>query len=160
MRAWTVARGALMMGVIWAAAWGGVVGGGIEFLANILPDFEFARRADIWIFELGIPGFFAGALFSVLLRVAEPSRRFDDLSLGRFAALGAMSGIAVIALLAAVSVGIGSRALTAVLARAAVLSVPVALLGAATSTTILGIVRLRDRAVAKLAAGQQNGALR
>jgi hypothetical protein len=149
-RVFKIARGALVMGLTWAAAWGGVIGGGIELLANIIPDLAFARWADIWIFELGIPGFFTGAAFSLLLSLSERSRSFEQLSLGRFAALGAAAGLIFTGLLATMS--LGSTTLPNLLARATLISIPVAALGAATSSSVLLLARLRDRSSFRLGA--------
>ena len=41
------------------------------------------------------PGFLCGALFSAVLGIAEGGRRFDELSLPRLAAWGAVSGLLV-----------------------------------------------------------------
>ncbi len=84
-------RGALGMGMTWAAAWagfgaiftlvvGGVIGGGLAglFLEPLL---------------YGMMGFVGGAAFSVVLGVTEGRRRFDEMSLLRFAACGAVGGV-------------------------------------------------------------------
>ena len=81
-------RGAVGMGLTWAVGW--------SVIAPLLDVFE-------WVFQgggtpqilLGIPlgailGFFNGGVFSVLLAVAGRRRRFDEMSIPRFAALGAL----------------------------------------------------------------------
>ena len=86
-------RGMFGMGLIWAAGMAGV-GGFIELLANILPGgFPFASRVDMWPQTLAIPGFLGGVIFSAVLMIAGGRRRFDELSLPRFAAWGALGGI-------------------------------------------------------------------
>ena len=42
---------------------------------------------------LGIPGFFGGVIFSMMLGMAEGRRRFDELSLVRFGVWGAVTGV-------------------------------------------------------------------
>jgi hypothetical protein len=81
-------RGALGMGLTWAV--------GFIIVGNALNAFE-------WLFQggatpnvsLGIllgasVGFIGGGVFSVALAVAGRRRRFDEMSLPRFAALGAL----------------------------------------------------------------------
>jgi hypothetical protein len=79
-------RGALGMGVTWFLVWA-VVGFLMEFVD---PN---GQIADIWPMVLGIPGFFGGVVFSAVLGIAARRRRFDELSIPRFAALGAGAGL-------------------------------------------------------------------
>lgn len=141
-------RGALLMGLTWALVWGGIVGGTIELVANIIPSWQFAKLADIWILELGLPGFMAGALFSVLLSTAERTRRFDELSLGRFAGLGAAAG-ALLTTFFAIS-GIGDMEFAALVVRALLIGVPLTALSAATSSSVLLVARWSDGARLRL----------
>ena len=81
-------RGAVGLGLTWAAAWfgfGAVIGlvffgGGVnaELFANAL--------------LFAVMGFIGGTTFSGVLGLTEGRRRFDELSLSRFAALGAVGG--------------------------------------------------------------------
>lgn len=72
------------MGVIWAVAWG-FVGG--------IPRWIFGFRADApFGIIFGVLGFMAGVMFSVVLALADGRRRFDQMSLGRFAGWGAVGG--------------------------------------------------------------------
>jgi hypothetical protein len=84
-------RGAIGMGLTWAVA-GGVAGMIISlgFLARTgsRPDAPFPIM-------LGALGFVAGVVFSGVLRFAEGRRRFDQMSLPRFAAWGAAVGVAL-----------------------------------------------------------------
>jgi hypothetical protein len=73
------------MGLTWFAGWVAV-----GFLMEIVD--PNGQIADIWPAVLGLPGFFGGVAFSVVLRVAAGKRRFDELSLPRFGALGAVAG--------------------------------------------------------------------
>lgn len=95
MRGWLRRlRGALGMGLTWAAAWtpvgailGSVLGitlGGPLGLGDVI-----LLNAGTF----GVLGFIGGTIFSSVLRVAEGRRRFDELSLPRFAALGALGGL-------------------------------------------------------------------
>ena len=93
-------RGAVGMGVMWAAAWS-AVGGVPRWVFGFNPDAPFPL-----IF--GVLGFIAGVTFSGLLVLAEGRRRFDQMSLPRFAGWGAMGGLLLSALFAkAASLGWG-----------------------------------------------------
>ena len=81
-------RGAIGMGLTWAAAWGGA--GTIMMLGFLLvtgsrPDAPFPLM-------FGAFGFVAGVIFSGVLGLVEGRRRFDQMSLPRFAAWGAAGG--------------------------------------------------------------------
>jgi peptidoglycan/LPS O-acetylase OafA/YrhL len=84
-------RGAIGMGLTWAVA-GGVAGTIINlgFLVRTgsRPDAPFPIM-------LGAFGFVAGVIFSGALRLVEGRRRFDQMSLPRFAAWGAAVGFAL-----------------------------------------------------------------
>ena len=79
-------RGALGMGVTWFLVWA-VVGFLMEFVD---PN---GQIADIWPAVLGLPGFFGGVAFGAVLGIAGARRRFDELSIPRFAAWGAAAGL-------------------------------------------------------------------
>ena len=81
-------RGAIGMGLTWAAVWGGA--GTITMLGFLLvtgsrPDAPFPLM-------FGAFGFVAGVIFSGVLGLVEGRRRFDQMSLPRFAAWGATGG--------------------------------------------------------------------
>ena len=81
-------RGALGIGLTWAAVWGGA--GALVMLGFLLrtgsrPDAPFPI-----MFAAG--GFVAGLIFSGVLGVVEGRRRFEQMSLPRFAAWGAIGG--------------------------------------------------------------------
>lgn len=84
-------RGAIGMGLTWAIAWG-FVGFLMEFVD------PHGRIADIWPAIFAFPAFFGGVFFSVVLGIAERRRKFEELSIRRFAAWGAVAGLAVGAL--------------------------------------------------------------
>jgi O-antigen/teichoic acid export membrane protein len=84
-------RGAVTMGPAWAAGWTlvGMLGVVVFYaLSPSAPDVF-----DIWIPVFAYPGFLAGVGFSVVLRVAEGHRRFEELSLPRLAGWGVVVGL-------------------------------------------------------------------
>ena len=91
-------RGAVGMGLTWAATWS-VVGTLLWWAANLLivgnPSTfigPFALTVGALVI-FGEVGFIGGAIFSVVLGIAEGRRRFDQMSLPRFAAWGALAGL-------------------------------------------------------------------
>lgn len=85
MRWWRRIRAALGMGLAWGAAW---FGAGLVLLLIVGPD-----AADVpFPLGFGFLGFLAGALFSGVLGLVERGRRFEQLSLARFAGWGAAGG--------------------------------------------------------------------
>ena len=79
-------RGAVGMGLTWAVAWAVV---GAIFGSAVIGGTDAAMR----LFEFGVSGFIGGAFFSTVLGIAEGRRRFDQMSLPRFAAWGAVGGL-------------------------------------------------------------------
>lgn len=126
-------RGTLGMGLTWAVAWA-VVGGGImEGIVD--PNGELL---DMWPQTLAVPGFLGGVVFSGLLWLREGRRRFDELSLPRFAGWGALAG----ALLGGLALGAGALpGIGSVWLRAAVLMGPVAVMSAASAAGSLAVAR-------------------
>jgi hypothetical protein len=83
-------RGAIGMGVTWAAA---------LFVVGFVPRWVFGFNADLpFPILFGALGFIAGVIFSGLLVLTEGRRRFDEVSLPRFAAWGATGGLLLSAL--------------------------------------------------------------
>lgn len=92
----------------------------------------------MWIQTLALPGFLGGLAFSTLLRVGEGRRRFDELSLPRFGAWGAVGGLAVGAFVAfLLGQGVPREALLAILGTTSVL-------GAASATGTLALARMSE----------------
>jgi hypothetical protein len=84
-------RGALGMGLTWALA--GVAAGAIISLGFLL---QTGSRPDApFPIMLGALGFVAGLVFAGVLRLLEGRRRFDEMSLSRFAAWGGAAGLAL-----------------------------------------------------------------
>ena len=86
MRKWLLrVRGAIGMGFTWAVAWS-AVGLVPRWILGYNPDAPFP-------IIFGVLGFLAGVTFSALLVLSEGRRRFDQMSLPRFAAWGAAGGL-------------------------------------------------------------------
>ena len=83
-------RGAIGMGFTWAFAWS-AVGLVPRWLLGFNPDAPFP-------IIFGVLGFIAGVTFSGLLVLTEGRRRFDQMSLPRFAGWGAIGGLLLAAL--------------------------------------------------------------
>ena len=78
-------RGAIGMGFTWAVAWS---------LAGLVPRWLFGFNTDVpFPLVFGMLGFIAGVIFSGLLMLTEGRRGFDQLTLPRFAAWGAVGGV-------------------------------------------------------------------
>lgn len=134
-------RGAIGMGITWAIAWG-LVGGVMELI-----DREGAL-VDIWPIVLALPGFVGGVIFSLVFAIAEGRRRFEELSLPRFGALGAAVGV----LLGALAVAAGAADGAPLLMRGALVVLPVTLLAAGSASATLALAR-RAQGPASLGAG-------
>jgi hypothetical protein len=83
-------RGAIGMGFTWAATW---------FAVGFVPRWVFGIEGDLpFPLLFGGLGLIAGVSFSGLLVLTEGRRRFDQMSLPRFAAWGALGGLLLSAL--------------------------------------------------------------
>lgn len=95
MRGWLRrVRGAISIGLTWAAGWapiGAVVGAVLHFL---LPGSPLTLGSVIALnaTTFAVLGFAGGATFATLLRFTEGHRRFHELSLPRFTVWGALGG--------------------------------------------------------------------
>jgi hypothetical protein len=79
-------RGALGIGLAWGVAW---LAAGLVLLAIVGPD-----AADVpFPLFFGFLGFIAGVIFSGILGMTEGRRRFDQMSMKRFAGWGAVGGL-------------------------------------------------------------------
>jgi hypothetical protein len=80
------------MGLTWAAAWSAV---------GTVPRWVFGVETDAPLpLIFGLFGLIAGVVFSAVLALTEGRRRFDQMSLPRFAGWGAMGGLLLSALFA------------------------------------------------------------
>lgn len=96
-------RGAVGMGFTWALAW---FGAGMILNLIIGPGTD-----DVPLpIRFGILGFLSGITFSGVLGLVAGRRRLDQMSLGRFAAWGAVGGLLLSSLLA-VTAGPGGQPL-------------------------------------------------
>jgi hypothetical protein len=85
-------RGAIGMGFTWGAAWAG---------AGIVLAVVTGFKADApFPLVFGVLGFIAGVIFSAFLALTEGRRRFDQMSLPRFAGWGATGGLLLSAVFA------------------------------------------------------------
>lgn len=139
MRGWIRRiRGAIGIGLTWAVGWapigalvGLVVGGVFGFpLGGIALDY-----AELF----AVLGFVGGGIFSTVLRITEGSRRFDELSLPRFTAWGALGGL----VLGGLAVGVSVVGLELNLIGWATIGVA-GLLGGASAAGTLSVARAAD----------------
>lgn len=93
MRTWLQRiRGAIGIGVTWAFVWSAAGG---------VPRWVFGVNTDAPLpIIFGVFGFIAGMIFSAVLALTEGRRRFDQMSLPRFAGWGAMGGLLLAAVFA------------------------------------------------------------
>jgi hypothetical protein len=140
-------RGAVGMGLTWAAGWA-LVGVLIELLID-----PMGSLVDVWVTALAIPGFLGGAVFSAVLRIAEGHRRFDELSLPRFGAWGAVTGLLLGVL--AVSAGMASAIFPDLWLRAAVIIGPTTLLSAVSAVGSALLFRYAAREQTPAGAGPE-----
>ena len=135
-------RGAVGMGLTWAAGWGLVVvlmglttillpGTGLEVI--------FEAADDELLMVMVLPAFAGGVVFSTVLGIAGRRRRFDELSLPRFAAWGAIGGL-LLSLFPAVVIAIEAASV----AQAAVIIAPVTLLSAVSAAGSLKLARMSE----------------
>ena len=139
-------RGAIGMGLTWAAGWAifGVMIGAVSTVTPFLPWDSFFEIFDAPLPALAVPGFFGGVLFSIVLGIAGRGRKFDELSLKRFAAWGAAGGL-LLALLpdflvAAGLASLGTEAMS-LWKLTAVIAAPLVVLGAASASGSLILAR-------------------
>ena len=93
-------RGAIGMGFTWAVAWAAV---------GMVPRWVFGFNTDVpFPLVFGVLGFIAGVIFSALLMLTEGRRGFDEMTLPRVAAWGAVGGFLLSAIFTrAASLGFG-----------------------------------------------------
>jgi hypothetical protein len=79
-------RGAVVMGLTWAAVWAPVA-----VLLGVVVDPD-GSMDEMWVAIGGYAGFLGGVVFGSVLGILGRRRRFDELSLPRFIAWGAIAG--------------------------------------------------------------------
>jgi hypothetical protein len=151
-------RGTIGMGLTWAAGWvfAGVLIGVSSILLPGLPWEVFFEVFDAPLPALAIPGFVGGVVFSTVLGIAGRTRRFDELSLPRFAAWGALGGV-LLSLVPGAMVVLGLAAAggasPGLLQFTAAIVGPLALLGAGSAAGSLMLARKsEDRALLEASA--------
>ncbi len=82
-------RAAVLMGLTWAAVWAPV---GVLVGMIVDPD---ESMDEMWWIVGALPGLLGGVVFATVLGIVGGRRRFDELSLPRFAAWGAVAGLLV-----------------------------------------------------------------
>lgn len=80
-------RGALLMGLTWAVVWAP-----IGVLIGLIMDPD-GSMDEPWLLVGAYPGFLSDVIFSIVLGIAARRRRFEELSLPRFAAWGGAAGV-------------------------------------------------------------------
>jgi len=126
-------RGAIGMGLTWALAW---FGAGMALLLVV-----GVGAADVpFPLGFGMLGFWAGVIFSGVLGVMERRRRFDQMSVRRFAGWGAVGGLLLSGIFVLVAALAGETGLETV-----VLAPVFALSGAASAAGSLALARLAER---------------
>lgn len=134
-------RGALGMGMIWAAG-GWLVGGLIELIYNIVPGFPLGPLVDIWPMALAVVGFVAGGTAATVIAIAGRKRRFDELSLPGFTAWGALGGALLGGL--ALAAGFAAPMIPELWLRATLVVGTTALGSAAAAAGTLALARMGD----------------
>ena len=85
-------RGAIGIGVTWAAGWAHI-GAVTGWLTAMVLGFPAGVVTVNYAVMFGLLGFVGGTIFSTIVRLAEGRHRFDQLSLPRFVAWGAVGGL-------------------------------------------------------------------
>lgn len=132
-------RGAIKMGLTWGFAW--FAAGMVIMLGSLLA--TGSTGADIpYPIGFGMLGFLAGVTFSGFLVIGEGRRRFDQMSLPRFAGWGAIGGglFAVIFVFAVAAYGEGA----AFLQNLVFLGPLFAAIGAGSATGLLALARMAE----------------
>ena len=84
-------RDSVAMGLTWATVWA-VLSVLIGTITEFLSGYPVETVVDNFM-ALAMPGFLGGVIFSTVLWFTEGGRRFDELSLPRLAAWGAVVGL-------------------------------------------------------------------
>ncbi len=141
-------RGALGMGLTWAAAWSGL-GAMLGLAWGAISGSGLALGFVSGVLAFAVIGFIGGSAFSVVLGLAEGRRTFDEMSLPRFAGWGAVGGLLLFVLLFMV---LGEGFWLGTVAMAGV----VALIGAGSAAGSLALAR---KAGPLLGSGERVGVL-
>ncbi len=132
-------RGAIGIGLTWAVGWA-PVGAVTGLIAGIVLGFPLGGIAANYAELFAVLGFIGGSMFSTVLRIAEGQRRFDQLSLPRFAVWGAAGGL----LLGTLAVTLGVVGLGGITPLTVAVVGAAGLLGAGSATSSLALARKAD----------------
>ncbi len=139
-------RGAVGVGLTWALGWaafGLLIGVSSALFPSPIWD-RFFEVFDAPLPAMGVPGFVGGAMFSLVLGVAARRRRFDELSLRRVAMWGALGGL-LVGLVPAAMVAVGLATIDGpaggLLGFTAVIVPPLVVLSASSATITLLIAQ-------------------
>ncbi len=129
------------MGLIWAAAW---FGASMIFLSGLLvlgaPPVGVGLATVIAnSVLLAVAGLIGGGAFSVVLGITEGRRRFDEMSLPRFAGWGAVGGLVLSVFLLTAGNGAAGSIVTGV-----IMTSVATLLGAGSAAGSLALARRAD----------------
>jgi hypothetical protein len=114
-------RGAIGIGVTWAAGWA-PIGALTGWVTGALLGFPLGVVTANYAVTFGVLGLIGGTIFSTVLTIAEGRRRFQELSLPRFVAWGALGGLLLGGFAAAAGLlGAGATMFGAVMTGAATL---------------------------------------
>ena len=128
-------RGAIGIGLTWAAGWA-PIGAITGWVTAALLGFPLGVVTGNYAVMFGVLGFIGGTIFSTVLSLAEGRRSFNQLSLARFVAWGALGGLLLGGL--AVTAGLLGAGLTIL---GAVIAGTSTLLGAGSAAGTLAIAR-------------------
>jgi hypothetical protein len=142
-------RGTIGIGLTWAIGWaiGGILIGIASNVLTFLPWDAFFNVFDAPLPALAVPGFIGGVLFSLVLGTAAHRRRFSELSLPRFALLGALAGL-LLALVPAAMVTVGlatiGKGALGLWPATAIIAAPLMLMSAASASGSLVLARMAE----------------
>lgn len=143
-------RGAIGMGITWAAGWASL-GLLIGIASKLFPGALWERFFEVFdapLPAMAVPGFIGGMMFSLVLGTVARRQRFEDLSVRRVAIWGALGGV-LVGLLPAAMVTVGLATLNAsgdgLLSFTAMLVGPLVLLGSASAAATLLVARRAQR---------------
>ena len=139
-------RGMVWLCLTWGVGWAvaGLLIGAASLVTPFLPWDAFFRVFDAPLPALGMPAFIGGGIFSIVIGFAEHRSKFEDLSLGRFAAWGAAAGL-LLSLVPAAMVAVGLASLNrpeyGLWKLTALICGPLTLMGAVSGAATLRLAR-------------------
>lgn len=132
-------RGAVGMGLTWAVSWSAI--GAVVAVGTIPAGSRSLELIALFAAQFAALGFVGGAAFSVVLAVTEGRRRFDQMSLPRFAVWGALGGLMMWAARESVMSFLGSVGVPGLTLVYAISGGIIVLLGAGSAAGSLALAR-------------------